>query len=48
MDKAIEVSNVEMHFNMSKFKIDSIKEYIIKYQRYSLTFMYKQKNMILQ
>ncbi|MDD4698731.1 MAG: ABC transporter ATP-binding protein [Oscillospiraceae bacterium] len=30
MDKAIIVSNVDMHFNMSKFKIDSIKEYLIK------------------
>lgn len=30
MGHAIEVNNIEMHFNMSKEKVDSIKEYLIK------------------
>lgn len=30
MGSAIEVNNIEMHFNMSKEKVDSIKEYLIK------------------
>lgn len=38
MANAIEVSNVSMRFNMSKEKVDSIKEYMIKFIKHELRF----------
>ena len=38
MPNAIEVSNVTMKFNMSKDKVDSIKEYFIKLCKRQLRF----------
>ena len=38
MENAVEVRNVQMHFNMSKEKIDSIKEYIIKFLKRQLMY----------
>ncbi|MBR5135174.1 MAG: ABC transporter ATP-binding protein [Clostridia bacterium] len=40
MDKqnAVEVKNVSMHFNMSKEKVDSLKEYFLKFVTRKLTF----------
>lgn len=38
MANAIEVSNVSMRFNMSKEKVDSIKEYMIKFIKRELRF----------
>ncbi|MDO4743338.1 MAG: ABC transporter ATP-binding protein [bacterium] len=35
---AVQVKNVEMHFNMSKYKIDSIKEYVIKFFKRELNY----------
>lgn len=35
---AVQVKNVEMHFNMSKYKIDSIKEYVIKFFKGELNY----------
>ena len=38
MDSIISVKDVEMHFNMSKEKIDSIKEYFIKLSKRQLRY----------
>lgn len=38
MENAVEVRNVTMRFNMSKEKIDSIKEYLIKLAKRQLLF----------
>lgn len=38
MANAIEVNNVSMRFNMSKEKVDSIKEYVIKMAKRQLRF----------
>lgn len=38
MENAVEVRNVQMHFNMSKEKIDSIKEYVIKFLKRQLMY----------
>lgn len=38
MDNIISVKDVEMHFNMSKEKIDSIKEYFIKLSKKQLMY----------
>lgn len=38
MEYAVEVKNVEMHFNMSKEKIDSIKEWLIKFAKRELHY----------
>jgi len=38
MENAIEISNVDMHFNMSKYKIDSIKEFLIKLFKHELMY----------
>lgn len=38
MDTIISVKDVEMHFNMSKEKIDSIKEYFIKLSKKQLRY----------
>ena len=38
MDNAVEISNVSMRFNMSKEKVDSIKEYVIKFFKRQLLF----------
>lgn len=38
MDNAVEVKNVTMEFNMSKEKVDSIKEYFIKLVKRELHF----------
>lgn len=38
MENAVEVHNVQMHFNMSKEKIDSIKEYVIKFLKRQLMY----------
>ncbi len=38
MQNAIEVRDVEMHFNMSKEKVDSLKEYFIKLVKRQLMF----------
>lgn len=38
MANAIEVKNVSMRFNMSKEKVDSIKEYVIKMAKHQLRF----------
>ena len=38
MDNAVEISNVSMRFNMAKEKVDSIKEYIIKFFKRQLFF----------
>ena len=35
---AVEVNNVEMHFNMSKEKLENLKEYFIKLMRRQLMF----------
>ncbi len=37
-NRAVIVRDVEMHFNMSKEKIDSIKEYLIKFAKRQLFF----------
>lgn len=37
-ENAVEVRNVEMHFNMSKEKLESFKEYFIKLMRRQLMF----------
>lgn len=38
MANAVEVSDVSMRFNMSKEKVDSIKEYVIKFAKRELRF----------
>lgn len=38
MNNAVEVSNVSMRFNMAKEKVDSIKEYLIKFFKRQLFF----------
>ena len=38
MENTVEVRNVQMHFNMSKEKIDSIKEYVIKFLKRQLMY----------
>lgn len=38
MDNIIEIKNVEMHFNMSKEKIDNLKEYFIKLLKRQLMY----------
>ncbi len=38
MEKIVEIENVSMMFNLSKEKIDSLKEYIIKFLRKELMF----------
>lgn len=38
MDNAVEISNVSMRFNMAKEKVDSIKEYLIKFFKRQLLF----------
>ena len=38
MEPIIEVNHVSMRFNMSKEKIDSIKEYVIKFAKRELMF----------
>ncbi len=38
MENIIEVKDVEMHFNMSKEKIDNLKEYIIKLAKRQLMY----------
>lgn len=38
MSKVIEVDSVSMRFNMSKEKVDSIKEYVIKFLKHELKF----------
>lgn len=38
MNNAVEISNVSMHFNMAKEKVDSIKEYLIKFFKRQLFF----------
>lgn len=37
-DNAVELRNVEMHFNMSKEKLESLKEYFLKLVRRQLMF----------
>lgn len=37
-DNAVELRNVEMHFNMSKEKLESLKEYFLKLMRRQLMF----------
>lgn len=37
-ENAVELSNVEMHFNMSKEKLESLKEYFVKLIRRQLSF----------
>ena len=37
-DNAVELKNVEMHFNMSKEKLYSLKEYFIKFVKRELHF----------
>lgn len=38
MENIIEIKNVEMHFNMSKEKIDNLKEYFIKLAKRQLMY----------
>lgn len=38
MSNAVEIKNVSMHFNMAKEKVDSIKEYLIKFFKKQLFF----------
>lgn len=38
MSNAVEISNVSMRFNMAKEKVDSIKEYLIKFFKRQLLF----------
>ncbi len=38
MENAVQVRDVEMHFNMSKYKIDNVKEYLIKFFKKQLLF----------
>lgn len=38
MSNAVEISNVSMRFNMAKEKVDSIKEYLIKFFKRQLFF----------
>lgn len=38
MNNAVEISNVSMKFNMAKEKVDSIKEYLIKFFKRQLFF----------
>ena len=38
MQNAIEVKNVTIKFNMAKEKVDSIKEYILKFIKKQLFF----------
>ena len=38
MNNAVEISNVSMRFNMAKEKVDSIKEYLIKFFKRQLHF----------
>ena len=38
MENIIEIKNVEMHFNMSKEKIDNLKEYFIKFAKRQLMY----------
>lgn len=38
MENIIEIKNVEMHFNMSKEKIDNLKEYFIKLAKRKLMY----------
>ena len=38
LGNAIEVKNVEMHFNMSKEKVDNLKEYFIKLYKRQLMY----------
>lgn len=38
MDNAVEVKNIEMHFNMSKERLESLKEYFIKFFKRQLFF----------
>ena len=35
---AVELHDVEMHFNMSKERLDSLKEYFLKLMRRQLMF----------
>ena len=37
-DNAVELRNVEMHFNMSKERLESLKEYFLKFVRRQLMF----------
>lgn len=37
-DNAVELRNVEMHFNMSKEKLESLKEYFLKFMKRQLYF----------
>lgn len=37
-ENAVELRNVEMHFNMSKEKLESVKEYFIKLMKRQLSF----------
>ncbi|MEI8216428.1 MAG: ABC transporter ATP-binding protein [Eubacteriales bacterium] len=37
-ENAVEIKNVTMHFNMSKEKIDSLKEYVIKFLKGQLHY----------
>lgn len=38
MDNAVEVKNIEMHFNMPKERLESLKEYFIKFFKRQLFF----------
>lgn len=38
MENAVELKNIEMHFNMSKERLDSLKEYFIKFFKGQLYF----------
>ncbi len=37
-DNAVELRNIEMHFNMSKERLESLKEYFLKFVRRQLMF----------
>lgn len=37
-NNAVELRNIEMHFNMSKEKLDSLKEYFLKFMQRKLMF----------
>ena len=37
-ENAVELRNIEMHFNMSKEKLESLKEYFLKFMKRQLYF----------
>ena len=38
IENAVELKNIEMHFNMSKEKVDSLKEYFLRFVTRKLMF----------